>query len=200
MTKEDEAKSEAGLVPSQSAALSQAGRASLVRRVTQDSLALDESAEQWLKRGRQLWAQRKDPEAVWCFERGLQLDSNHAGLQYCLGRAYYLGEGVAQDYAHAVAWWRKAAEQGDADAQRALGHACADGLGVPQDHVEAAIWFRRAAEQGHAGAQNALAWLYKVGEGVPKDHVEAAIWFRRAAEQGHAGARNALAWLSPSTV
>ena len=33
-----------------------------------------------------------------------------------LGFMYYTGEGVAQDYQEAAKWFRKAAEQGDADA------------------------------------------------------------------------------------
>jgi uncharacterized protein len=34
----------------------------------------------------------------------------------------YEGRGVARDYAEAVRWYRKAAEQGDADAQCDLGN------------------------------------------------------------------------------
>ncbi len=34
---------------------------------------------------------------------------------------YGNGEGVPQDYAEAVGWWRKAAEQGDANAHFNLG-------------------------------------------------------------------------------
>ena len=44
-----------------------------------------------------------------------------ADSQFLLGQAYYNGQGVPQDYEQAVAWYRKAAEQGDADAQFSLG-------------------------------------------------------------------------------
>ena len=43
-----------------------------------------------------------------------------ADAQYNLGVCYYNGEGVTKDYAEAVRWWRKAAEQGHADAKRRL--------------------------------------------------------------------------------
>ncbi|MBQ7733902.1 MAG: SEL1-like repeat protein [Synergistaceae bacterium] len=33
---------------------------------------------------------------------------------------YYFGRGVAKNYSEAVKWFRKAAEQGDTDAQNAL--------------------------------------------------------------------------------
>ena len=58
----------------------------------------------------------------------------YANAQYNLGLAYDNGQGVPQDDAQAVAWFRKAAEQGDANAQHNLGYAYANGQGVPQDN------------------------------------------------------------------
>jgi TPR repeat protein len=66
------------------------------------------------------------------------------------------GEGVSQDSAQAATWFRKAAEQGDADAQVHLGFAYKEGWGVQQDIAEAAIWFRRAAASGDEFAQDEL--------------------------------------------
>ena len=45
---------------------------------------------------------------------------------------YYNGRGVKQDDFEAVKWYRKAAEQGDADAQANLGSAYGAGRGVRQ--------------------------------------------------------------------
>ena len=70
-----------------------------------------------------------------------------------LGVMYATGEGVPQDAAEAVRWYRLAAEQGYAIAQNNLGFMYDTGEGVPQDAVEAVRWYRRAAEQGHARAQ-----------------------------------------------
>ena len=53
---------------------------------------------------------------------------------------YSAGWGVPQDYAQAVAWYRRAAEQGLADAQVALGNRYENGLGVPKDYVLAHMW------------------------------------------------------------
>ena len=55
-----------------------------------------------------------------------------------------------------MAWYRKAAEQGDAGAQNNLGKCYHNGQGVAQDYAQAVAWYRKAAEQGHAGAQEAL--------------------------------------------
>ena len=48
---------------------------------------------------------------------------------------YDRGERVPQDYAEAIKWYRKAAEQGYASAQYNLGIMYDDGEGVPQDYV-----------------------------------------------------------------
>ena len=109
------------------------------------------------------------------------------GLRYEYGR-----RGAVQNYAVAVSWYRRAAEQGHAPGQVSLGTMYATGRGVAQDYAEAARWERRAAEQGNARAQNNLGVSYRDGLGVVQDYEEAAWWFRRSAEQGHALAQNSL--------
>ena len=69
--------------------------------------------------------------------------------QYSVGDAYYYGEGVEQDYAEAVKWYRLAAEQGDVWAQIILGYVYYRCEGVKQDFAEAIKWWQMAAEQGH---------------------------------------------------
>jgi TPR repeat protein len=54
-------------------------------------------------------------------------------------------------------WYRKAAEQGYADAQYKLAYMYDFGLGVRASVAEATKWLRRAAEQGHAEARRTLA-------------------------------------------
>ena len=96
-------------------------------------------------------------------------------------------------YAEAAEWYRKAAEQGDADAQLMLGVMYELGQGVPQDYAQAAEWYRRAAEQGSATAQIPLGHMYRHGRGVPQDYAKAVEWYRKAAEQGNAIAQAILA-------
>jgi hypothetical protein len=96
---------------------------------------------------------------------------------------------VSQDDAEAVKLYRKAAEQGDADAQNELGVMHAAGRGVPQDIAEAANWFRKATEQRHVGAQTNLGLMYYVGEGVPQDLVQAHMWFNIADALGDESAQ-----------
>jgi TPR repeat protein len=89
---------------------------------------------------------------------------------------------------------RKAAEQGDVEAQFNLGLFYFNGQGVPQDYAQAAVWYRKAAEQGNGRAQSALGQLYFYGQGVSQDYVQSATWFRKAAEQGDANAQDGLGW------
>ena len=65
---------------------------------------------------------------------------------------YAKGRGVAQYYAAAMSWCRKAAEQGHDGAQSNLGAMYAQGQGVPQDYVLAHMWFNLAAAKGDADA------------------------------------------------
>ncbi len=69
---------------------------------------------------------------------------------------YYWGRGVSQDYPEAVKWYRKAAEQGNANGQNNLGLMYYHGTGVAKDMVEARKWFEKAAEQGHTKAAEML--------------------------------------------
>ncbi len=98
---------------------------------------------------------------------------------------YLIGRGVPQDYAEALKWYRKAAEQGDAKAQYDLGSMYGTGRGVTQDYAEAARWYRKAAEQGNAKAQYHLGSMYGTSRGVPQDYVQAYKWWNLAGAQGN---------------
>ena len=64
---------------------------------------------------------------------------------------YDKGQGVPQDYAEAVKWYRKAAEQGNALALNNLGFMYGKGRGVPQDYVQAHMWYNLAASRKPPG-------------------------------------------------
>lgn len=132
---------------------------------------------------------------------------NDADAQFQLGWCYAKAEGVPMDWDEAFRWWgkaaeqghpdsvkrmadlhereaiRKAAEQGDAEAQYQFAEHCFWGTDMKEDEEEAAKWFRKAAEQGHAEAQSQLGLCYYDGMGVEEDDAEAVKWWRKAAEQ-----------------
>ena len=61
--------------------------------------------------------------------------------QLKIGRCYLYGEnGVIKNEKQAVAWYQKAAKQGNEDAEYMLGHFYYTGTGVEQDYEMAAEW------------------------------------------------------------
>lgn len=83
-------------------------------------------------------------------------EMNKRGDDFFHGR-----NGVSKDYAEAVKWYRKAAEQGDAAAQCNLGFCYYYGKDVLQNYTEAVKWYRKAAEQGNARAQRILGLVMR---------------------------------------
>ena len=79
-------------------------------------------------------------------------EAGDAKAQNSLGAMYDNGRGVAQDYAAAASWYRKAADQGYAKAQFSLGQMYRQGQGVAQDYVQAHEWFNLGATSGNATA------------------------------------------------
>jgi tetratricopeptide (TPR) repeat protein len=122
-------------------------------------------------------------------------EQGDAAAQYKLGVMYEIGEGVPENDAEAVQWYRKAAEQGSVEAKARLGAFYLLGRAVEHDPNKALRWIGEAAEQGHAGAQSLLGFLYQEGVIVPLDVAEAVAWYRKAAEQGYLPAQFKLGWL-----
>jgi uncharacterized protein len=69
---------------------------------------------------------------------------------------YAFGYGVPQNYAEAVKWYRKAAEQSDAEAQAFLGMMYGTGRGVPVDYIKAHMWFSLAKAQDSENGEKGL--------------------------------------------
>ncbi|QZA78678.1 sel1 repeat family protein [Deefgea tanakiae] len=123
----------------------------------------------------------------------------NADAQFNLGRFYMRGEPVSSrstgsrdllpDYAQAISWLSKAAEQGHTKALRQLGALYYNGKEVTPDYAQALSWFIKAAERGDAEAKVTLGAMYYNGKGVPQDYVQAMSWWNKAAEQGNADAQ-----------
>ncbi len=117
-------------------------------------------------------------------EQGSAYHQALLGDLYSIGVSVQNGASLEQDPRKAVEWYRKAAEQGHADAQFSLGLSYTDGTGVQKDPYKAVEWYRKAAEQGQADAQFMLGICCANGTGMQKDPYKAVEWFRKAAEQG----------------
>lgn len=108
--------------------------------------------------------------------------------------------GYVLDYSEsdeeAVVYYRKAADQGNADGQFGLGKMLSTGEGVKKNLVEARRWIGLAAEQGHKQAINAMAEAYLSGQlGVAEAERQgegALKWVKLAADNGYLPAVDAL--------
>lgn len=88
-----------------------------------------------------------------------------AVAQHKVGAFYMGGLGVSKDAAKAVAWYRKAAENGLAASQLQLGLAYYTGEGTLEKDVDTAmIWLKRSSAQGNTDAAEII-----------KDIVDAAL-------------------------
>ncbi|KAG0226238.1 hypothetical protein BGW41_004235, partial [Actinomortierella wolfii] len=112
------------------------------------------------------------------------VDSDYMEAQFELEES----SGTSRNYTEAAIWYRKAAEQGDAEAQYLLGKMYLDGTGVEQNN-KVIIWIRKVADQGNADSQTSLGILFSKGIGVVKDESEAFAWFLKAAKQGNSKAQ-----------
>ena len=85
---------------------------------------------------------------------------------------YANGQGVAQDYAQAVAWYRKAADQGNADAQLNLGVMYANGRGVAQDAVSAYALYNLSASNYSSQDNYATSNRQIISEHMTESQIE----------------------------
>ncbi|MCP4699852.1 MAG: sel1 repeat family protein [Gammaproteobacteria bacterium] len=91
---------------------------------------------------------------------------------------------------------KKAAENGDVNAQATLGKAYLEGeKGLPTDYRKAYKLTEKAAMQGHPEAQNNLGVMHAKGWFVSQDYEKAAKWYKKSAEQKNPVAQVNLAGL-----
>jgi TPR repeat protein len=115
------------------------------------------------------------PEAVRLWK--IAAESGDAESMDHLGSAYEFGQGVTQDVAESIRWYREAAQTGYVPAMLEL--CSLFGYFNPAsaiDPVESARWCRAAAEAGDQAGMSGLAYDFEQGKGVPKDAGEAKRW------------------------
>jgi serine/threonine-protein kinase len=101
-----------------------------------------------------------------------------------LAGMYDRGNGVKEDPAQALTWYRRAAPN-DAEAKFQVADMLEKGRGAPRDARAALTALREAAAMGHQQATLTLAFRLETGGGISRDYEESAIWYGRAADRGH---------------
>lgn len=128
-----------------------------------------------------LYVKKDTKKAIELYEKAINTDNNStAKFNLCL---YYLE--TSKNYKKGVTLLKKAAEQGNPNAQSFLGACFSTGkFNLPVNYDKAYELCQKASEQGNPVAQNNLAVLYYLGKGVPKDDFEAYKWFYLSANYG----------------
>ncbi|KAJ3057276.1 hypothetical protein HK097_009935 [Rhizophlyctis rosea] len=120
------------------------------------------------------------------FSKAAQL--GYAPSEYKLGLCYEYGLlNLPIDARRSIAWYTRAAEKGDPEAELALSGwylTGAEGI-LKQSDQEAYLWARKAADKGLAKAEYAVGYYSENGVGVRPDLEEARRWYLRASGQGN---------------
>jgi cell division septation protein DedD len=111
-----------------------------------------------------------------------------ADAQFNIGQAYKLGRGVPQDFNEAVAWFRRAADQGHLQSEDNLGLVLYE-MGQKADALP---WLQRSASRGEPRAQYVLGAELFNGERLSRDWVRAYAFMKRASDAGLQRASAAL--------
>tara|TARA_R110000868_G_scaffold133262_1_gene344773 strand:- start:539 stop:1045 length:507 start_codon:yes stop_codon:yes gene_type:complete len=88
-------------------------------------------------------------------------EAGDAEAQYFIGSYYKQGEGVPQDNAEAVKWFRLSSSQGDYISQFTLGVMYERGIGVLQDNVISHMWYNIGAANGSLMSADSRAEITK---------------------------------------
>jgi len=116
--------------------------------------------------------------------------------QDLMGVAYEDGKAVPQDFAAAVQWYLRAADQGLAMAQYNLGLILAQGrVGVEVDVAAAIRYLDMAVAQGYGPAMTERGLMHENGLGGPVDMAAAVDLLQRASDLGDARGSDELAVL-----
>jgi TPR repeat protein len=117
-------------------------------------------------------------------------EKGNASAEYELGRSM-LRTPTDSEFASAMPWFRRSAEQGYAPAEYLYGSIFREGRW--KNPKEVIYWWKKAAEQGNVPAQLWLGAFYEQGRnGIERDYQQAFKWLSKAAEQGQPDAQVAL--------
>lgn len=118
-----------------------------------------------------------------------QAEAGSADAQVTLGEAYYYGSyGATRDYAEALVWFLKAAEQGNVAGMEWAASIYRGMQGVAPNPSEALRLYNTAISLGSAAAASNLGSMYEEGNGVEPDLQEARRLYRIALDRRKAQA------------
>jgi len=118
-------------------------------------------------------------------------EAGNASAEYELGRSMLSRRPTDSEFASAIPWLRRSAEQGYAPAEYMYGDIFREGRW--KDPKQLIYWWTKAAEKGDVHAQLWLGAYYEQGRhGIERDYFKAFKWLSMAAKQGQPDAQVAF--------
>ena len=122
-----------------------------------------------------------------------KVDNPTSAVCMSIGRLYYKGEGVTQDYHKAIEWFEKAVELDDVNAEMELGDIYYfKNKFIEQNYEKAFMLYEKAAQKNYAIAQSRLGEMYRDGKYVEQNLEKAIEWFEKAVKNGDTRAKYQL--------
>lgn len=138
---------------------------------------------------------RDEKYALQLFQQAADLGYKYS--QFRLGSAFEYGMlGCPIDARQSIAWYTRAASQGEHQSELALSGWYLTGSEplLTQSDTEAFLWARKAASSGLAKAEYAMGYFNEVGIGTAVDMEEAKRWYYRAACEYSPKQPSQLSW------
>lgn len=132
---------------------------------------------------------RKDPpKALAYYQKALDRRSRYASNAAFWCGVMYSGneDGIPQDYAKGMEFFRRGERLGNRDCIRAVGENYYYGRGVEEDYDKALQQFQKAAEKKDYVALYLLGRMHYYGQGVPADKAKAFTYYDQSAKLGYA--------------
>ena len=126
-------------------------------------------------------------------------DLKYAAAELALGKLYYFGQGVSQDYEAAYLYLQRAREKVRSKAKTAealyyLGQMFRNGFGVEKSSMRAYNRLKLSAQLGNSDAMHMLGEMFENGECAwnKSRRLREEYWYREAAYAGNAQAMQRL--------
>ncbi len=127
-------------------------------------------------------------------------ETDNARAQCLLGKMYFLGKGVEQNFERAFELFSKATYGGDSDARYNLAMCCYYGLGTTQDYERAFFWLNSLTELKDVNVYRLLGVCHKKGYGVEASMAKAMEYFQKAADMGDTNSMCSIAYAYTKTI
>lgn len=129
-------------------------------------------------------AQKDEAYAVSCFEKELARNPIHTGSCNLMGKAYYFGLGVPQNYDKAYQYLSTAYEKQDsAWGAIYLASCCFNGWGVPRNYDKAKQFLDKVERKGYWEYNYMMGYLYCHGlGGLPEDVKNGVEYLQKAGD------------------